>query len=84
MPNFTIRPGTLNDLPTIKHLMLNLYHSDRQYDPHFNDLQPEANAEEEYTHHILDHNSICYLAERDGEIIGCLTGSLSIVPDKLL
>jgi GNAT superfamily N-acetyltransferase len=83
MPDFTIRGATLDDLPIIRQHMMNLYSSDRHYDTLFTELSPEANAEEEYTPRILGADGVCFVAEHEGAIIGCLTGMLSEVPSEV-
>lgn len=83
MPDFTIRRATLVDLPSLQQLMMNLYSSDRQYDTLFKELSPEAQGEEEYTSRIRSENGVCFVAEREGKIIGCLTGMLSEVPTEV-
>ena len=82
MQEYTIRKATPNDLPIVKQLMLALYHSDRQYDALFYELHPEEHADEEYSSRIRGEDGVCYIAELEGEIIGCLTGALSVVPGE--
>ncbi len=82
MPDFIIRKATLAELPIIQEHMLNLYQSDRQYDTLFKELSPEAHAEEEYTGRIRGEDGVCFVAEHEGKIIGCLTGVLSEVPSE--
>ena len=80
--NFTIRKARPDDLPIVKQCMLALYQADRQYDTFFYELHAEEHADEEYSKCIRGEDGVCYVAEREGEIIGCLTGALSVVPTE--
>lgn len=82
MTDLIIRKARLEDLPTIKECMMSLYQSDRQYDTLFYETRPEAQADEEYSMRIRGEDGVCFVAEREGEIIGCLTGALLIVPSE--
>src|SRR5437588_10888000 len=80
--NFTIRKAHPDDLPIVKQFMLALYHADRQYDTLFYEPHPAEHADEEYSKRIRGEDGVCYVAEREGEDIGCLTGPLSAVPTE--
>ena len=82
MTDLIIRKARLEDLPTIKECMMSLYQSDRQYDTLFYETRPEAQADEEYSMRIRGEDGVCFVAEREGEIIGCLTGVFSVVPSE--
>ena len=75
--DFIIRKARPEDQPAIKECMLGLYQSDRQYDTLFHEVHPEEYAEEEYSLRIGGKDGVCFVAEREGEVIGCLTGVLS-------
>jgi GNAT superfamily N-acetyltransferase len=82
MTDLIIRKGRPEDLPVIKECMMSLYQSDREYDTLFYETDPEEHADEEYSMRIRGEGGVCFVAERDNEIIGCLTGVLSDVPTE--
>lgn len=75
--DFIIRKARPEELPAIMECMIGLYQSDRQYDTLFSEVHPEEFAEEEYSMRIRGKDGVCFVAERAGEVIGCLTGILS-------
>lgn len=72
-----IRPGSPEDFDAVRALDRELIAYDLQFDPSLDAAWSESTEAAEFFQARLSGDGVCLVAERDGELVGCLMGALS-------